>query len=129
MIETEPERFAGETGFPNKEAQRKFLDKLVTQGLRAQLKTGSILTGALYVNLDFHPQLAPAKMDWEGKYPVFPTIPQSSEELMNAVGQVVEKLKTFPVEEIGSNMQAIVANLKKTTQQISGMKWNRSFIM
>ena len=120
MIETEPERFAGETGFPNKVAQRKFLDKLVTQGLRAQLKTGSILTGALYVNLDFHPQLAPAKMDWEGKYPVFPTIPQSSEELMNAVGQVVEKLKTFPVEEIGSNLQAIVANRKKTTQEISG---------
>ncbi len=119
MIETEPERFAGETGFPDKEAQRKFVDNLVTQGLRAQLKTGNLLTGALFVNLDFHPQLPPAKMVWDEKYPVFPTISQSSEELMSAVGQVVEKLKAFPVEEIGSNLQTIVANLKKTTRQLS----------
>ena len=119
MIETEPERFAGETGFPDKEAQQKFIDHLVTQGLRAQLKTGSMLTGALHVNLDFHPQLPPAKMDWEGKYPVFPTIPQSSEELMIAVRNFVHKLETFPVEKIGRDLQAVVANLKKTTQQIS----------
>lgn len=120
MIETEPERFAGETGFPDKAAQQKFIDRLVAQGLRAQLKTGSILTGALYVNLDFHPQLPPAKMDWEGEYPVFPTLPQSSEELMSAVESFVQKLEKFPVQEIGSNLQAIVANLKKTTEQISG---------
>ena len=119
MIETEPERFAGETGFPDKVAQQKFIDRLVAQGLRAQLKTASILTGALYVNLDFHPQLPPAKMDWEGKYPVFPTLPQSSEELMSAVENFVHKLENFPVQEIGSNLQAIVANLKKTTEQIS----------
>jgi paraquat-inducible protein B len=119
IIETEPERFAGESGFPDKEAQRKFLDSIVAQGLRAQLKTGNLLTGALFVNLDFHPQIEPAKMVWDEKYPVFPTIPQSSEEFMSAVGQVVEKLKTFPIQEIGSNLQAIVANLEKTTQQIS----------
>ena len=119
IIETEPERFAGETGFPDREAQRKFVDHLVAQGLRAQLKTGNLLTGALFVNLDFHPQQKPAQMDWQGKYPVFPTISQSSEELMSAVGQVVEKLKTFPIQEIGSNLQAIVANLEKTTRQIS----------
>ena len=119
MIETEPERFAGETGFPDKVAQQKFIDRLVAQGLRAQLKTGSILTGALYVNLDFHPQLPPAKVDWEGEYPVFPTLPQSSEELMSAVESFVQKLEKFPVQEIGSNLQAIVANLKKTTEQFS----------
>ena len=120
IIETEPERFAGETGFPNKVSQQDFLDKLVAQGLRAQLETGSLLTGALFVNLVFHPELAPAKMDWEEKYPVFPTIPQSSAELMSAVGQVAQKLKSFPIGEIGRDLRATVANLKKTTQQISG---------
>ena len=38
---------------------------------------------------------------------------------MSAVGQVAQKLKAFPVEEIGRDLQAIVTNLKKTTQQIS----------
>ena len=119
LIETEPERLAKETGFPNKMAQRKFIDHLVAKGLRAQLKTGSMLTGQLFVDLDFYPDLPPQPVDWEGKYPVFPTIPKTSEEIMSAVEQVVQKLKAFPVEKIGSDLQAIVTNLKKTTQQIS----------
>jgi len=119
LIETEPERLAGETGFPNKREQRKWIDNLVSKGLRAQLKTGSMLTGQLFVDLDFYPDLPPAKVDWEGKYPVFPTIPKTSEELMNAVETVVENLKAFPVEKIGNDLQAIVKNLEETTRKIS----------
>lgn len=120
MIETEPERFAGQSGFPDKAAQRKFVDKLVAQGLRAQLKTGNMLTGALFVDLGFHSNQPDQKVNWEAEYPVFPTIPKSSEELLGAVENFVHKLETFPIQEIGSNLQAIIANLKKTTEQISG---------
>jgi paraquat-inducible protein B len=120
LIETEPERLAGRSGFPNEEAQRKFVDSLVAHGLRAQLKTGSLLTGALFVDLDFHDNTPVAKMDWEVEYPVFPTIPKSSEAFLDALQDFTEKLQAFPVHEIGDNLQAIVANLKKTTQQISG---------
>ena len=120
LIETEPERLAGQTGFPNKREQRKWIDNLVAKGLRAQLKTGSMLTGQLFVDLDFHPSLPPAKVDWASKYPVFPTVPKSSDELLNAVKKFTHNLETFPVQEIGRNLQAIVTNLKKTTQQISG---------
>ncbi len=119
LTETEPERLAGRSGFPNIEAQRKFVDSLVAQGLRAQLKTGNLLTGALYVDMTFHDDPPAAKVDWESKYPVFPTVPKSSEEFIGALRAFVDKLEAFPVEEIGSNLQAIVANLKKTTQQIS----------
>ena len=119
LVETEPERLAGQTGFPDEMERRKFIDRLVTNGLRAQLKTGNLLTGQLFVDLDFHPNQPPAKMDWEGKYPVFPTIPKSSEEFLSAVEQLLEELKAFPVKKIGSDLQAIVANLEKTTRQIS----------
>ena len=119
LIETEPERLAGKTGFPNMEAQRKFVDSAVAQGLRAQLKTGNMLTGALFVDLAIHPNQPVAKMDWEAEYPVFPTMQKSSEELMAAVEKFVRKLEDFPIQEIGSNLQAIVTNLKKTTEQIS----------
>ncbi len=119
LIETEPERLAGETGFPNKREQRKWIDNLVSKGLRAQLKTGNMLTGQLFVDLDFYPDLPPEKVDWEGKNPVFPTIPKTSEELMNAVESFVERLQTFPVEKIGNDLQAIVKNLEETTRQIS----------
>lgn len=119
LIETYPERLAGETGFPNRVERNKWVDYLVSKGLRAQLKTSSMLTGQLYVDLNFYPDLPPAKVDWEGKYPLFPTIPKTSEEVLNAVEDFAAKLKSLPIQKIGSDLQAIVANLKKTTQQIS----------
>ena len=119
LVETETERLAGQTGFPDENKRREFIDHLVANGLRAQLKTGNILTGQLFVDLDFYPNQPPAKMDWEGKYPVFPTIPKSSEEFLSALEQLLEKLKAFPVKKIGSDLQAIVANLEKTTRQLS----------
>ena len=119
LIETEPERLAGRSGFPSEEAQRKFVDSAVAHGLRAQLKTGNMLTGALFVDLAFHDNAPAAKMDWESKYPVFPTIQKSSEEFLDALEKFARKLKDFPVQEIGDDLQAIVTNLKKTTEQFS----------
>ena len=106
LIETEPERLAGRSGFPNKEKQREFVDSLVAHGLRAQLKTGSMLTGALYVDMAFHDDPPVAKMNWDSKYPVFPTVPKSSEELLGVVKKFTRKLESFPVEKIGRDLQA-----------------------
>ncbi len=39
------------------------LASLVQHGLRAQLRTGNLLTGQLYIALDYFPKAAPAKLD------------------------------------------------------------------
>jgi paraquat-inducible protein B len=78
-----------------------------------------MLTGALYVDMAFHDDPPPAKMNWDSKYPVFPTVPKSSEELLGAVKKFAHKLEAFPVEKIGNDLRAVVDNLKKTTEQIS----------
>jgi len=39
--------------------RRKLIDALVAHGVRAQLKTGNLLTGSLYVSLDFFPKSPP----------------------------------------------------------------------
>ena len=44
-------------------AKGKFIADLVERGLRAQLRTGSLLTGQLYVALDFFPDAPKAKLD------------------------------------------------------------------
>ena len=43
---------------------RKVMDILVAHGLRAHLKTGNLLTGSLYVSVDFFPDAPPATVDW-----------------------------------------------------------------
>ena len=50
------------------------VDELVARGMRAQLKTGSLLTGKQFVDLGFHPDAPPAKVRYDEAYPVLPTI-------------------------------------------------------
>jgi paraquat-inducible protein B len=119
LIETNPERLMVQGAILEGDDFRDFFDSLVAQGLRAQLKTGSILTGQLLVGLDFHTNTPARQIVWEGKYPNFPTIPKTSEEVLSGINKMVEKLQAFPFQKIGRDLQAVVENLKKTTQQLS----------
>jgi paraquat-inducible protein B len=116
MIETEP----GRINFVGRKTvdEKRGMDILVEKGLRAQLKTGSLLTGQLLVSLDFHEDVPPAKINWDGKYPELPTIPTPMEEITSGVTRIVEKLDTIPLEQIGKDLQKTMANLSKTTADL-----------
>src|SRR5205807_2165237 len=49
---------------PEAKDPKAFVDTLVVHGLRAQLRTGNLLTGQLYVAMDFFPTAKPATIDW-----------------------------------------------------------------
>lgn len=51
LIQIEPERLAAQFG--DSPDVRGHLPMLIERGLRAALKTGNLVTGALYVDLDF----------------------------------------------------------------------------
>ena len=48
---------------------RQTLDRMVAKGFRAQARTGNLLTGQLYIALDFFPQAKPAKIVRSGRLP------------------------------------------------------------
>ena len=50
---------------------------LVARGLRAELQSGSLLTGNKIVALAFHPNAPKARLTFGGPYPELPTIPGS----------------------------------------------------
>jgi len=112
LIEIEQERIkvVGET----QESDRKWQnDYLVEQGLRAQLKTGSLITGQLYVDLDFHPNAEPAQINWEGRYPQMPTVPTSMEEITTSLTHLLKKLEKLPIEQIGNDLRDTVQGAKR----------------
>ncbi len=111
---------AGRIQFVGKQTMDRLrgMDILVEKGLRAQLQTGSLLTGQLLVSLDIHEDAPPAKVNWEGIYPELPTIPTAMEEITGGVTRIVEKLDTIPLEQIGQDLQKSMANLSKTTAEL-----------
>ena len=55
-----------------------FFKRLVEErGLRAQLRSGSLLTGQLFVAFDYFPDAPKAKVDWSQDPPELPVVPST----------------------------------------------------
>ncbi len=96
---------------------RKRWDQVVTNGFRAQLGVGNLLTGQLYVALDFFPGAAPAKMDWTHDPPAIPTVPGITEEIQKLIVHLSQTLRKFPLEEIGTDMRKTLHTLTRTLER------------
>jgi paraquat-inducible protein B len=94
---------------------KKFIDYLVAKGLRAQLRTGNLVTGQQFVALDFFPNAAPVRISYKGSYPVIPTLPTQIEEIASKVGQFITKLDKLPIEQIGNDLKDTLQGARRIT--------------
>lgn len=97
------------------------LNFLVERGLRAQLRTGNLLTGALYVTLDFFPDAPKAEVDWTAKPIELPTVPSAFTELQASLARIAAKLENMPLEAIGSDLRRALKTLDQTLQSADQM--------
>jgi paraquat-inducible protein B len=130
LVSIEPERLAGMVSGQGKVLESEDLkqklqyeiengeiallfqtDKLVESGFRAQLKTGNLLTGQLYIDLDYHPDAPPAKIVKEGNYPVFPTVPAPLERMSQRVDKILKKIEALPLNEMGQSINSILQKI------------------
>jgi paraquat-inducible protein B len=88
---------------------------MVQQGLRAQLKSGSLLTGELVVDLGFHPEAAPAELRMDARpHPEIPSVPAELEAITSSVNQVLSKIA-------GAQIPELVADLRHTVQGLNSL--------
>lgn len=125
IIEIDPERLALSgtaadlMGINGNDARRSLWDTLVAGGLRAQLKTGNLVTGALFIDLDIHDDLAEQRIDWEAlPHPELPAIPTPLEELRNVLTGALRKFEQMSFEQMGADLEQSLAALRETSQQI-----------
>ena len=116
LIELEPERVEQIHG--KSPEGKSFMDVFVARGMRAQLRSGNLITGQKFIDLAFHPELPPANVRYDEVYPVLPTIPQPLEQIMASVENIIRRLEKIPTDEIGRDVQTVLEsannNLRKT---------------
>src|ERR1700722_12168511 len=99
---------------------RTLVDKLVAHGLRAELKSGNLLTGQKYVALDLHADAPAEKVWWKEEPAGFPTVSNGLEEIQDSVAGIAKKLNKVPFDKISyrlvSTMTALEQTLKSTDQ-------------
>jgi len=86
------------------------------RGLRAQLKTGSLLSGQLFVALDYFPDAPKAKIDMKQDPPEFPVVPGDMAQMEASIKNFLAKLDKVPVDEIGTDLKKSLESLDKTLQ-------------
>ena len=88
-------------------------EKLIQAGFRAQLQPQSLLTGLLFVNLDFHEGTAVRLVGGNQPYPEIPTIPSGLEQLQESAGDIVQRLPGL-IDQLNSILGSIDAGLQAT---------------
>lgn len=70
-----------------------------------QLRTGNLLTGQLYVALDFFPNAPKAAINWKAEPPEFPVVAGNLEDLKTSIAGITRKLEKVDYEGIGNELR------------------------
>jgi len=102
---------------PMDEASRRARwNALVERGLRGQLRTGNLLTGQLYVAVDFFPNAFKAQIDWTKPTPILPTVPGGMQEVQETLSRLARTLERMPLEDIGADLRHTLKTLNRTIE-------------
>jgi paraquat-inducible protein B len=100
--------------------RHRLIDSLVAHGVRAQLKTGNLLTGSAFISLDFVSGAPPATVDWSQNPVQLPTAAGQLEATEATVEDIIKKVDKMPLQEIGENLRKSLADLDLTLVSARG---------
>lgn len=82
-------------------------------GLRAQLKSQSLITGKLYVNLDYFPKKPAVYKHADPDTPEIPTVPTELEEIRSTLTAIIDKIRALPLKELVDKLAGAASGLDK----------------
>ncbi|MEO8641700.1 MlaD family protein [Pseudomonas sp.] len=105
---------------PNDEAAGvRLMGSFIDNGLRAQARSGNLLTGQLYIALDFYPKAEKVVFDPTARPVSIPTVPGSLEQLQEKLEGMVNKINQLPIERIAGNLDSNLVELRKGLAQFN----------
>lgn len=85
---------------------RSNVEGWIKNGLRASLKPGNLLTGAVYVDFDIYNDADDAKLTTVSQYQVFPSVSSGITVLADQVSDVLNKVNNLKIEDSLAQMQS-----------------------
>lgn len=111
LIYIEPGRLHAGDNQARLEELRLSLEIGVSRGLRATLSTGNILTGSMYIELDFYPDEPPAEPGVFQEYTTIPTISGGFSRIEKQITALLDKVNQLPLEETVTGANQAIAEL------------------
>lgn len=121
---------------------KEFFETIAARGVRAQLRTGNLITGKSVIVFDEFPDAKPEPVRYVAGTAVYPTVPRSLEDIqtkidaaMTRLDGILTKLDKIPIVEIGNDLaqtmdsinaipiEEIGNNLAQTSAKIEAMPY------
>ncbi|MBP7189166.1 MAG: intermembrane transport protein PqiB [Thiopseudomonas sp.] len=122
LIRIEPQRLESDASQDTDlAAWSKRFDRLVGYGMRATLKSGNLLTGALFVDLNFYKDAEPFKPASFAEVPVFPTISAGFAQIEQKVSNLLDKLNNLKIEPVVASLDKTLVSTQQTMEKVNSI--------
>jgi paraquat-inducible protein B len=133
VVELYPQRLRGHTQHSghvggargnSEDDSRAMIDRLVAHGLRAELKTGNLLTSQKFVSLDMHHDAPRDRVLWSEQPAIFPTILSDLDDIQDSVGVIAKKLSKVPFDQLSARLLNAMTSLDETLKSANHLLQN-----
>ncbi|MGB1261658.1 MAG: intermembrane transport protein PqiB [Cognaticolwellia sp.] len=115
----------GRVGLPdNDEGKALMMEQniyWIKNGLKAVLRTGNLLTGSLFIDLQ-HSEDSPSTD--LAKYDAYPIIPTSSDDFAQITAkaeQFIDNLNSIPLKDLSGNANQLLLEITETARELQGV--------
>lgn len=100
-------------------AAQDFIARNVEKGLRASLKSGNLLTGQMFIDLDFQKDAKPAEVVEFGGYTILPTATSGGlAKIQEQASALLSKLQALPLDKTVDNATEALASIKSAADDL-----------
>lgn len=115
----------GRVGLPDNDKGESLMKKQnifwIEQGLKAVLRTGNILTGSLYVDLQHNKGQPITEIAKYGDYPIIPTNSDDFTQITSKAEQFIDNLNNIPLNKMSENANKFMLEITQTAQELQGV--------
>lgn len=95
------------------------MSEMVARGLRAQARTGNLLTGQLYIAIDFLPHAAKVAFDGAAQPMQIPTASGTLDDMQVQISDIVAKIDKIPFASLGQRLDQDLGELNTSLTQLN----------
>lgn len=116
LIRIEPQRLVSQ--LRDSTDIREHFKGLINRGMRGSLKTGNLVTGALYIDLDFYPKAEQPKYRKLGNYTLIPTVSGGLAQIQQRLMDALDKINNLPLNPMLQQATSTLAESQNTLKHL-----------
>ncbi|WP_017446276.1 intermembrane transport protein PqiB [Gayadomonas joobiniege] len=118
LIRLDPGRLLDDDSKAGQKKLKSVLNQHIDNGLRAALKTGSLVTGQAYIQLDFYQDKSTNKLiKTVGEYPSIPTRHDDLDSMLTDMSHIVARVNQLPIDQTVEKLNRLLTSAAETSEQ------------